>query len=51
MIDELIADKEKLMKQLEQTQILLMKIQGAIEYIDQKVREDFEKNKPETKKQ
>ncbi len=46
MIDELIKDKENLQKQLQQTQGLLLKIQGAIEYIDQKIKEDFEKNKP-----
>ena len=46
MIDDLMADKEKLTKQLEQTQGLFLKLQGAIEYIGQKVKEDFEKNKP-----
>lgn len=44
----MIKDKENLQKQLAQTQGMIFKIQGAIEYIDQKIKEDFEKNKPKS---
>jgi hypothetical protein len=46
LIVDLIKDQEQLKKQLAQAQGLIFKLQGAIEYIDQKIKEDFEKNKP-----
>ncbi len=45
-IDELMADKEKLQAQLERLEAQFLQTQGAIAYIDQKVKEDFEKNAP-----
>ncbi len=49
-IDELIADKEKLQTQLKQLGVQYQRVQGALAYIDQKVKEDFEKNKPDMSK-
>jgi hypothetical protein len=46
MINELIKDREDLVKQLTKEQLLIVKIQGAIEYIDKKIEEDNLKNKP-----
>ena len=46
-IDELMADKEKLLVQLKQIESKYLQTQGAIAYIDQKVKEDFEKSKKE----
>ena len=49
MIDELIKDKGLLEKQIQQYQLLLIKANGALDYINQKIKEDFEKNKPKEK--
>ncbi len=45
-IDELMADKEKLQAQLKQLEVQYQRVQGAIAFIDQKLKEDFEKNAP-----
>jgi hypothetical protein len=46
MIDELIKDKEALEQELLQAHKMLLKVQGALEYVNKKIQEDIEKNKP-----